>query len=302
MPEITSQQSYRYQVVDVFTERPLEGNALAVFLDGSGLDDQTMQRIAQELNLSETVFLLPPTRSDYAARLRIFTPRSELAFAGHPTVGTAFVLLQNGVVPSGSERFVLEEKVGPVPIRVERGERPLIWLTTPPIKNGPIFDRELCARILGLTTGDLLACEPQLVSAGNPFLFVAVESKDVVDRAWLEMGGVTRLKNTNSQPNGVFVFAPTPEGAYSRMFAPELGVVEDPATGSATGPLAAYMVRHHLVPQAHPTRFVSEQGTKMGRRSILHVQIHREQGVNTIEVGGYVTPLVWAQMQLGSAG
>jgi trans-2,3-dihydro-3-hydroxyanthranilate isomerase len=302
MPEITSQQSYRYQVVDVFTERPLEGNALAVFLDGSGLDDQTMQRIAQELNLSETVFLLPPTRSGYAARLRIFTPRSELAFAGHPTVGTAFVLFQNGVVPSDNERFVLEEKVGPVPIRVERGERPLIWLTTPPIKNGPIFDRELCARILGLTTGDMLACEPQLVSAGNPFLFVAVESKDVVDRAWLEMGGVTRLKNTNSQPNGVFVFAPTPEGAYSRMFAPELGVVEDPATGSATGPLAAYMVRHHLVPQAHPTRFVSEQGTKMGRRSILHVQIHRKQGVNTIEVGGYVTPLVWAQMQLGSAG
>jgi trans-2,3-dihydro-3-hydroxyanthranilate isomerase len=301
-PEMTHLSTYRYRVVDVFTERPLEGNPLAVFLDSSGLDEQTMQRIAQELNLSETVFLLPPTHSGFTARLRIFTPRSELAFAGHPTIGAAFVLLQDGMVPKESERFVLEEKVGPVPIRVERGERPLLWLTTPPIDSGPSFDRELCARVLGLTPGDLLDCEPQLMSAGNPFLFIGVKSQEAVDRAGLESSSVTMLKNANAQPNGVFVFAPTPEGAYSRMFAPEQGIAEDPATGSATGPLAAYMLRHHLVPQAHPTRFVSEQGTKMGRRSLLHVQIHREQGVSTIEVGGYVTPLVWAEMQLGRAG
>jgi trans-2,3-dihydro-3-hydroxyanthranilate isomerase len=298
VPEMTSLQTYHYQVVDVFTERPLEGNPLAVFLDGNGLDDQTMQRIAQEMNLSETVFLLPATQSGCAARLRIFTPRYELAFAGHPTVGAAFVLLKNGIVPRESEHFVLEEKVGPVPIRIERGERPLIWLTTPPIESGPTFDRELCASVLGLTNDDLLDCEPQIVSAGNPFLFVAVKSKDRVDRTWLEASSVMRLKNANSQMNGIFVFAPTAEGAYSRMFAPEHGIAEDPATGSATGPLAAYMMRHSLVPPVHPTRFVSEQGTKMGRRSLLHVQIHRERG-DTIEVGGYVTALVWAEMHLG---
>ena len=119
-------RSYRYRVVDVFTERPLEGNALAVFPDASGLDDTTMRKIARELNLSETTFLSPATRADCAANVRIFTPTRELPFAGHPTIGTSFVLLDEGAVPKDSERFVLEEKVGPVSIRVEPGERPLI--------------------------------------------------------------------------------------------------------------------------------------------------------------------------------
>ena len=143
-------QSFEYRVVDVFTERALEGNALAVFLDGAGLDDGQMQRIARELNLSETVFVVRATRSDCVARLRIFTPMRELAFAGHPTVGTSFVLLDEGMAPAGSERFLLEEQVGPVPVRVEAGARPLIWLTTPQIQDGPVRERELCARVLGL--------------------------------------------------------------------------------------------------------------------------------------------------------
>src|SRR5438067_13066593 len=107
-------QKYPYQVVDVFTDRPLEGNPLAVFTDGTQLDDETMQSIARELNLSETVFILPPTDGRYLARLRIFTPRQELAFAGHPTIGTAFVLLTNGMVRDDIDDFVLEEKIGPV--------------------------------------------------------------------------------------------------------------------------------------------------------------------------------------------
>jgi trans-2,3-dihydro-3-hydroxyanthranilate isomerase len=291
----------RYQVVDVFTEIPLQGNPLAVFLDGSGLDGGTMQAIARELNLSETVFVLPATEPRYAARLRIFTPRQELAFAGHPTVGTSFVLLQNGKVPSDMDRFVLEENIGPVPIRIETGERPLIWLTIPPVQSGQTFDRELCASMLGLIRADLLDCEPQVVSAGNPFLFVAVKSRETVDRAWLDVSSAGMFKDANPRPNGVFVFAPASGGAYSRMFAPEHGIAEDPATGSATGPLAAYMMRHHLIPSADGSRFVSEQGTKMNRRSILHVQIRGEGGVDSIEVGGYVTPLVWAEMHLGGA-
>src|SRR5450432_3512644 len=120
--------SHRYRIVDVFTTEPLQGNALAVFPDATGIDDETMQCIAREMNLSETVFILPATRLDCAARVRIFTPTTELVFAGHPTVGTGFVLLDEGMVPSDAEHFLLEENIGPVPIRVERGERTLIWL------------------------------------------------------------------------------------------------------------------------------------------------------------------------------
>jgi trans-2,3-dihydro-3-hydroxyanthranilate isomerase len=291
---------YQYRVVDVFTDRPLEGNPLAVFPHALGLDDVTMQKIARELNLSETVFVFPAQRSGNAARVRIFTPAREMDFAGHPTIGASFVLLEDGIVPPESGHFVLEENIGPVPIRVEHGGRPMIWLTTPPIQEGPVLDGPLCADALGLAREDLLAAAPQRLSAGNPTVFIAVRDKETVDRAWLEMGGLKNIKATNPEPVCVFVFAVTPEGAYSRMFAPEYGVVEDPATGSSTGPLAAYMIRHNLVSGRAATRFVSEQGTKMGRRSILHVHIRGERGVDGIDVGGYVTPLVRAEMQLES--
>ena len=290
--------SYRYRVVDVFTEQPLEGNALAVFPDSSGLDDAMMQKIARELNLSETTFVIPATRADCAANVRIFTPTRELVFAGHPTVGTSFVLLDEGFIAGNTERFMLEEKVGPVPIRVEPGERPLIWLTTPPISYGRTFNREQCAQALGLEQSDLLDISPQLLSAGNPTIFIAVKEKEAVDRAGLDLQRMETLKDGMPGPVLVFIFAPTATGAYSRMFAPEYGIIEDPATGSATGPLAAYMLSHALAPGSAGTRFVSEQGTKMGRRSLLHIQLHGEQGADGIEVGGYVTPVAEATMTI----
>ncbi|HEY7212059.1 MAG TPA: PhzF family phenazine biosynthesis protein [Bryobacteraceae bacterium] len=279
-----------YHVVDVFTERVLEGNALAVFPQGTEFADDVMQKIARELNLSETVFVLPSTRPDCAARLRIFTPFYELMFAGHPTVGTSFVLLAEGIVPPGTERFLLEEGVGPVPVRVESGARPLIWLTTPPIEYGPLFDRDAAAEALGLAVNELLDIPPQLVSAGNPFIFVALRNREAVDRAALDKTGMRKFNTQHLAASGVFVFAPTTEGAYSRMFAPDHGIIEDPATGSATGPLAAYMLRHNLVSGADGHRFISEQGTKMGRRSILHVRLEGQNGEHAIEVGGCVTP------------
>jgi trans-2,3-dihydro-3-hydroxyanthranilate isomerase len=297
---------HRYRVVDVFTEHPLEGNALAVFPDAFGIDGALMPKIARELNLSETVFVLPPTDPACAARLRIFTPAKELIFAGHPTVGSAFVLLDEGLVPSGTERFTLEEGVGPVPIRVQSGGqtggRALIWLRTPPIEFRRTFDPALCARALGLEAADLLPVAPQMVTAGNPAIFVALRDKAAVDRAWLDLSGLQAIRASLTPAEAdaffVFVFTPTPQGAYSRMFAPEHGVVEDPATGSATGPLAAYMIRNRLVSGAPGTRFVSEQGTKMGRRSLLHVHVLGHDGFDGIEVGGYVTPLIEATLRL----
>lgn len=289
--------TYRYRVVDVFTDQPLEGNALAVFPRASGIDDMTMQKIARELNLSETAFVVGATRPDCAVGVRIFTPACEIAFAGHPTIGTSFVLMEEGIVPANSERFVLEEKVGPVPIRVDAGVRPLIWLSTPPISEGMTFDQTICAQALGLVKDDLLDVTPQLVSAGNPTVFVALKDRETVDRAWLDSHGLAVLKGERTEPICVFVFTPTPDGAYSRMFAPEYGIAEDPATGSSTGPLAAFMIRHDLVSGAAGTRFISEQGTRMRRRSILHVQIRGNRGQDGIDVGGYVRPVVEATMR-----
>jgi trans-2,3-dihydro-3-hydroxyanthranilate isomerase len=297
--------AHRYRVVDVFTKTPLEGNPLAVFPDGAGIDAPTMQKIAKELNLSETVFLLPPTRRDAAAKLKIFTPTYEMDFAGHPTIGASFVILDQGIVGKGTKQFAVEENVGLVPIRVEapladesaakQDGRPRIWLTTPPIQYQQTLDRAVCARVLGLQLDDLLPPAPQVLTAGNPTIFIPVKNKEAVDRAWLDRSGAIELRGKDKRPLCVFIFTPTAGGAYSRMFAPEHGVVEDPATGSSTGPLAAYMMRSGLTSS---TRFVSEQGAKMGRRSLLHVEIHGKDGEQRIDVGGYITPLVEATMTL----
>ena len=292
-------KSYRYVVVDVFTIEPLAGNSLAVFPDAAGLDEITMQKIAKEINLTETAFVLPARRKDCAARVRIFSPARELAFAGHPTVGTAFVLLQEGIVSENSAEFILEEQIGPVPIRIEAGQPPLIWLRMPPIREGRFYDPPLCAKVLGLEPQDLLPVRPQLLNAGNPTVIVGAKDKAAVDRAWLDLAGMRTLKGRETESFCVFLFTPTPDGAYSRMFAPEYGIPEDPATGSSMGPLAAFMMRHGLVSKAAGTRFVSEQGTKMGRRSLLHVEIHGDEGADGIDVGGYVTPIVEAVMTPG---
>ncbi|HOC58591.1 MAG: PhzF family phenazine biosynthesis protein [Syntrophaceae bacterium] len=292
-------KTYRYRIVDVFTDRPLQGNALAVFPDTSGLDDGTMQKIARELNLSETSFVVPATRADCAAGVRIFTPEKEMDFAGHPTIGTSFVLLDEGILPLNTKNFLLEEKVGPVQIRVDTDQRSLIWLRTPPIQWGRTFDRRTCAQALGIDSSDLLDIDPQLVSAGNPTIFIALKDKEAVDRSWFDAHGSTVLKQGfHGEKMCVFVFTPTSHAAYSRMFAPEYGISEDPATGSSTGPLAAYMIRHGLISSDAGTQFISEQGTKMGRRSILHVQIIGNQGRDGIDVGGNVVPVAEAIMKL----
>jgi trans-2,3-dihydro-3-hydroxyanthranilate isomerase len=286
-------------VVDVFTSQPFEGNPLAVFPNAEGLSAGTMQQIARELNLSETTFVLPVTRPDCAARVRIFTPANEMVFAGHPTVGTAWVLLDEETIAAGVLEFKLEEKVGPVPIRVDAGDRPLIWLTTPAITFGQCVSRILCAELLGLPVDQLLDIPPQHLSAGNPTLFIALRDSATVDRAVLNAAQLPSLRGSGDPPFCVFAFAPTATGAYSRMFAPDYGIAEDPATGSSTGPLAAYMLAHKLASSAAGTRLVSEQGTKMGRRSLLHILIGRGSDGLRIEVGGHVAAVSDATMRLG---
>ncbi|HEV3092374.1 MAG TPA: PhzF family phenazine biosynthesis protein [Candidatus Cybelea sp.] len=290
-------RSWEYRVVDVFTQTPLEGNALAVFDDAAGLDDATMQKIARETNLSETTFVFPPVARGSAARVRIFTPSKEMLFAGHPTVGTAWVLRERGRVPKDQRNFVLDENVGPVSIRVD--DDGLIWLRTPPIRTLREYDPALCAAAVGLERRDLLeGVWPQNVSAGNPLVFIALRDAATVDRARVDTAALRQLLAGEAEPTCIFVFTPTQQGAYSRMFAEDLGIVEDPATGSATGPLAAFMIENGLVSGAPDSRFVSEQGTKMGRRSLLHVYVRGERGAGGIEVGGHVAPVATATLTL----
>jgi trans-2,3-dihydro-3-hydroxyanthranilate isomerase len=282
------------------------GNPLAVVLDAGGLDDGLMQQIAREMNLSETVFLFPPTRPDCVAALRIFTPAREVPFAGHPTIGTTWVLAARGMAPR-STRFMLEEKIGPVPVELEGDPtRPsFIWMS----QQDAIFDpalenREAVAHALGLTVADLWPDGPiQPGSTGNKFLFVPLRDKATVDRAVLDVRAI--LEAMGERPRmGIFVFAPDPDSSagrvYSRMFGPHSsGIPEDPATGSASGPLGAYLVLNGMVKGSGEVKVVSEQGTKMGRQSFVHIRLTAYGGtVTDIRVGGGVVPVLEGELRL----
>ena len=259
-----------------------------------------MQMLARELNLSESSFVLPAADPNHAAKVRIFTPLAEMPFAGHPTIGTAYVLTALGRIRDGSTEFVLEENVGPIPIRLERRDPFLAWLTTPPIRFEATYDAAGCAEALGLSAQDLLGenYPAQVVSAGNPFLFVAFRDKATVDRADLDARALERVA-PGFGANGIFFFAPTKEGAYARMFAPMSGIREDPATGSATGPLGAYLARYGLIENRDGTRFTSEQGTKIKRRSLLHGILRIKDGkLQTVEVGGSAVKVIDATVSL----
>jgi trans-2,3-dihydro-3-hydroxyanthranilate isomerase len=299
-------REYRLVQVDVFTDRPLAGNPLAVVLAARGLADAEMQAIAREKNLAETTFVLPPTRSDCAARVRIFTPTRELPFAGHPTLGTAWVLATEGLLPPGTRHLALEEGIGPVPVDFEGApERPaFVWMTHGEATFGPeAKDRAAIAAALGLDKADLRPDAPiQAVSTGNAFLFVPLRDPAAVDRAAADARALGAVLG-ESGALGVFLFAPDsrygPERIYSRMFAPHSGVPEDPATGSASGPLGAYLVRHRLVRGEGALTLVSEQGTKMGRSSLVHIRLRVTDGqARDIRVGGGVVAVLDGRLRL----
>ena len=285
-----------YYIVDVFTDQQFGGNPLAVFTDGRGLSTETMQRLAKEMNLSESTFLLPPEDPANHFKLRIFTPGKELPMAGHPTVGTSFVLARERLFDwSGDEAELrLEEGVGLIPVRLEfrDGAPHMIWMTQRRPQFGPVIeDVAAVAEMLSIEPGDLNTDLPiEVVSCGLPFLFVPVRDIATMRRLRMRQEVSTRLL----APLGldeVFIFAPEVEyegsTVHSRMFAPGSGIGEDPATGAASGPLGSYLVRHGLVP-AEPTAYiVSEQGVEMGRPSFIHVQVTREgDEIVRVQVGG----------------
>ena len=297
--------SYRVRTVDVFTARPLAGNQLAVVLDADGLDPGKMQDLAREMNISETTYVLAPADPAHAARVRIFTPTAELAFAGHPTIGTAWVIRDEGLIPAGAESLVLEEGIGPVPVRVDAQAEPaVLWMTHPEVSFGAVFeDRTALVEALGLAPSDLAEGIPmQVASTGNPFLFVALREPQAVDAAQCDAAALRRAF-AGHVAEAVFIFAPAGPGRlYSRMFAPlTLGIWEDPATGSGTGPLGAFAVKHGLVPKAAEVDLVCEQGTRMGRQSFLKIRLAYSSAdlPSLIEVGGSVRPVLSGELADG---
>jgi trans-2,3-dihydro-3-hydroxyanthranilate isomerase len=289
--------SFKFVTADIFTTKKFGGNQLAVFPDARGLSDDSMARIAREFNFSETTFVLPPNDAKHTRRVRIFTPGGEIPFAGHPTVGTAFVLATIGEIPlAGAEtRIVFEEGVGPVPvtIRSKNGSADFAQLTTaklPEFGPKPPAASDL-ARILGLETGDVLtgAFAPEAVSCGLAFLFIPVRDRGVLARARVRLDDFEKVLR-GSWTEKVFVFCDDPElpGSHfrARMFAPTISVPEDPATGSACAAFGGYLAKRDSRAEGM-LRWVVEQGFEMGRPSILEVEVDKRSGaITAVRVGG----------------
>jgi trans-2,3-dihydro-3-hydroxyanthranilate isomerase len=265
----------RYVVADVFTDSALGGNPLAVFTDARDLDPVTMQRLARETNLSETTFVLPPQAEGADVRIRIFTPQAELPFAGHPTLGSAFVL--GG--PLQAMLLRLETGAGVVPVELQR-EGPRIvfgWMEQPVPTWSPFAAEGELLAALGLSA----STEPvELYDNGMQNVMVGVPTAEELAALEPDFNALARVND-----RGTGVFAPRDGGWKVRMFAPALGVPEDPATGSAAGPVAVHLARHGRI--AFGEEIVLEQGAEIGRPSTLHAQADGSgDAIESVRVGG----------------
>jgi len=297
-PPMNPTKEYQFFQADVFTDRPFTGNPLAIFPDAEGLTSDEMQAIAKEMNLSETTFVLPPTELKARFRLRIFTPDTELPLAGHPVVGTCFVLAARGLIPleEGTNRIFQECRAGVLPVDiVVRGGKvgEVVMTQSPPRFFDECDDRSLLAAAVGLPEDQLLphGLRAQVVSTAVPQLVVPAASLQHMGRIELDLPAMRQvLRKMESDCFMIFTReCVQAEGTvHARMFAPSaLGIIEDPATGSASGALGAYLVKHGLV-EAKPTaRILVEQGYEMGRPSAIHVEVDAEEaGPNEVRVGG----------------
>ena len=288
---------YRYLHYDVFTDRVFEGNQLAVFPEATGLSPGEMQSIAREMNFSESTFISPAETAGTDIRMRIFTPGEELPMAGHPTIGSTFALAAEGVIQAGRAEFVFGLNIGPTPVSLQwRGtDLDFAWMTQPsPTFAGQLQDRAAFAQAIGISPGDLLANTPiEVVSCGVPFLFAPLTRPSAVDHVAIDRRQyATCCKAAGMDERPLFVFALVPgassaESVYSRMLAPGLGVSEDPATGSASGPLGCYLAAHKMLPPDRLTHFISLQGVAMKRPSRLHISIGMDNdAITSVRVGG----------------
>jgi trans-2,3-dihydro-3-hydroxyanthranilate isomerase len=279
--------SLRYVIADVFTDRPLEGNQLGVFTDARGVDATLMQRLARELNFAETVFVLP-AEGDGHARMRIFTPTIELPFAGHPTLGTAFVL----AAPMQLEEIRLETGRGVVPVRLERdGGRITFGRMTQPLP--AVEPYEAVDELLSGLRVERSELPVELYDNGVRHVYVALATEEEVATLRPDLGRLADLPAVI----GINCFAGAGARWKTRMFAPGDGVPEDPATGSAAGPLALHLARHGRI--AFGDEIEISQGAEIGRPSTLYARADGSaDAVEAIEVGGSAVVVARGEFRL----
>ena len=301
---------YKFYQLDVFTTEPFGGNPLAVFVDAEGLSDAEMQAVAREMNLSETTFVLPPTDPQAQVRVRIFTPAYELPLAGHPVVGTHWLLAELGRYPLAAPTTRVFGQLGvgtlPVDLSVEGGRVTRVTMTqAAPQFLATVDDVGPLASALGLSRADLSvgSLKPQVVSTGVPQLMVPVASLDAMRRVSVDRAALLRLLEAlDTHLAFLFTFETEAPAAlvHTRSFPVGMGIAEDAATGSATGGLGAYLVQHAAVPLGQPTTgFVTEQGLEMGRPSTLYVEVDGAPGqVAVVRVGGTAVTVIEGDLRL----
>ena len=280
-------RTFRYAVADVFTDRPLEGNQVAVFTDGRGLDDSAMQALARELKFSESVFVLPAEQGGHA-RIRIFTPATELPFAGHPTLGTAFVLAAPLQVPE----IRLETGVGVVPVALEREQDRIVFgrMEQPIPSWEPYPDEAALLAALGVGRSELPV---EAYDNGVHHVYVALGSEDDVAALQPDFSALSRLRGVM----GTNCFAGSGKRWKTRMFAPGGGVPEDPATGSAAGPLAVHLARHGRIGFGEEIEI--SQGAELARPSTLYARADGSgDEVTRVEVGGSAVVVARGEFRL----
>ena len=296
-------KSYRFLQVDVFTDQPFGGNPLAVFPEATGLSTLEMQKLAREMNLSETTFVLPADKRKADFKVRIFTPAKELPFAGHPVVGTHWVLAHLKEVylkePVTHVSFDLGVGVLPADLHVARGVVERVVMTQDEPKFLQVLeDVNDLAKALGLTTQAILdtGWPVQVVSTGLPQLMIPVRSLaeiQALDPGRLNVAALNQITQALGV-DVVLVFTRETEredrDVHVRVFAPAVGVPEDPATGSANGALGAYLVHNHVIPVPSQTvHITSEQGSEMGRPSTVYIEVDTLDGdASLVRVGGQV--------------
>ena len=293
--------SLDFTIVDVFSDRAFGGNQLAVFPSAEGISDATMQQLAREFNFAETTFVLPPLDPAHTCRVRIFTPRAELPFAGHPTVGTAAVLASLDGGRAGTERrFVLEEGIGPVTVVTDgRGARFHLWS---PDRETARESPPAAAVARALSLPETAVVRSWYAGLGIRFCFVQLADAGLVDRATLDKTAWTAGVADGWSPHLYLFAGECRDGArlYARMFAPALGVDEDPATGSAGAALVASLAAD--APPADGSYSIRiDQGVGMGRPSLIEATARKEHGqLAEVSVGGHATIVGRGVMTLGA--
>jgi len=280
-------QTYRYVVVDVFTDRPLAGNQLAVFTDARGLETEAMQALAREINYSESTFVLPAEDGGHA-KMRIFTPAQELPFAGHPTLGTAFVLAG----PLQLVEIRLETAAGIVPVRLERDDSRIVFgRMEQPLPTVRPYERE--AELLGALDLEKSELPVEVYNNGIEHVYVGLASADEVAALRPDQNRLAKIDGVV----GVNCFAGSGSRWKTRMFAPAGGVAEDPATGSAAGPLAFHLARHGRI--AFGDEIEISQGVEIGRPSTLFARADgTAEQVELVEVGGSAVTVARGEFRL----